>query len=80
MQILGDTAALFGGAALVGLAAGLGLGHQPHRLAGGGHGITPVLPIAWTDLLWAFACPIVAALVAAFAARLTALKLLGGMP
>lgn len=50
------------------------------RLAGGGHGITPVLPIAWTDLLWAFACPLVAAVVAAFAARLTALKLLGEMP
>jgi cell division transport system permease protein len=71
--VLGAIAGLMGAAAaaIIGGAA---------RLAGGGHGITPVLPIAWSDLLWVFACPLIAAMVAAFAARLTALKLLGEMP
>ena len=46
------------------------------RLAGGGEGLTPVLPIAWTDLLAVLPCPIVAALVAAVSARLTADRLL----
>lgn len=50
------------------------------RLVGGGEGLTPILPIAWTDLLWVFACPLIAAIVAAVAARLTALRLLKGMP
>jgi cell division transport system permease protein len=71
--VLGAIAGLMGAAAAAIICALV-------RLAGGGHGITPVLPIAWTDLLWTFACPLVAAAVAAFTARLTALKLLGEMP
>ncbi len=59
-----------GGAMLVaGLARGLG----------GGEGLTPVLPVAWTDLLAPLPCPIAAALVAALAARAVALKLLRDM-
>lgn len=46
------------------------------RALGGGAGLTPVLPVAWIDLLWLAACPPVAALVAALAARVAALKLL----
>jgi len=49
------------------------------RLLGGGAGLTPVLPIAWTDLLWLSACPFVAAAVAALSARLSALRLLRNM-
>jgi cell division transport system permease protein len=49
------------------------------RLAGGGGGLTPVLPIAWTDLLAVLPCPLVAALVAAIAARLTAQGLIRDM-
>jgi cell division transport system permease protein len=47
------------------------------RLMGGGGGITPVLPIAWTDLLAVLPCPLIAAVVAALAARLTAMRLIG---
>lgn len=46
------------------------------RLIGGGQGITPALPIAWIDLLAVLPCPVVAALVAAIAARLTARRLI----
>jgi len=46
------------------------------RLAGGGDGLTPVLPVAWTDLLAVLPCPLAAALVAAVAARLTATSLI----
>lgn len=42
------------------------------RLLGGGQGITPALPIAWIDLLAVVPCPLLAALVAALAARVTA--------
>jgi cell division transport system permease protein len=49
------------------------------RLAGGGEGLTPVLPVAWGDLLPLLACPIVAGLIAAVAARLTALSLVKGL-
>lgn len=48
------------------------------RVFGGGQGLTPVLPVAWTDLLILPACPILAALVAALAARGAALGLLRG--
>jgi len=50
------------------------------RLMGGADGLTPVLPIAWSDLLTALACPLIAAAVAAVAARITAARLIGGMP
>ncbi|MFZ5721053.1 MAG: cell division protein FtsX [Pseudomonadota bacterium] len=46
------------------------------RLIGGGEGITPALPIAWVDLVAVLPCPVVAALVAAVAARLTARRLI----
>ena len=46
------------------------------RLIGGGEGITPALPIAWIDLLAVLPCPVLAALVAALAARLTARRLI----
>jgi cell division transport system permease protein len=42
------------------------------RLIGGGQGVTPVLPVAWFDLFALLPCPVVAGLVAAVAARLTA--------
>lgn len=58
-----------GAAAAAILGAGL-------RLAGGGEGITPALPIAWIDLLAVLPCPVLAALVAALAARLTARRLI----
>lgn len=46
------------------------------RLIGGGDGITPALPIAWIDLLAVLPCPVLAAIVAAVAARLTARRLI----
>ena len=49
------------------------------RLAGGAEGLSPVLPIAWGDFLPLVACPIVAGLIAAIAARLTALSLVRGL-
>jgi len=59
-----------GGAAIIGAAA---------RAFGGGEGLTPALPLAWSDLLVLPACPLIAALVAALAARITALGLLKEM-
>jgi len=50
------------------------------RLAGGGGGLTPVLPIAWTDLLAVLPCPLIAAAIAAVAARITAKRMIGGLP
>lgn len=49
------------------------------RLAGGEHGLTPALPIAWPDLLAVVPCPLIAAVVAAAAARLTAAALIRDM-
>jgi cell division transport system permease protein len=48
------------------------------RALGGSDGFTPVLPFAWGDLLAAAPCPLAAALVAAVAARRTAMTILGG--
>jgi cell division transport system permease protein len=59
-----------GAAAVVG--AGL-------RIAGGGGGLTPALPFAWIDIAAVIPCPLIAAGVAALAARLTALRLIRGM-
>jgi cell division transport system permease protein len=47
------------------------------RLMGGGGGLTPVLPIAWTDLLAVLPCPLIVAGVAVVAARITARRLVG---
>jgi len=55
------------GAAMIGAAL---------RLAGGAEGVSPVLPLAWADLLILPACPLIAAAIAALAARGTALRLL----
>ena len=48
------------------------------ELLGGGQGFTPALPLTWMDLLAVSPCPLVAATVAALAARLTTLRLLRG--
>ena len=64
------TAGLFG-------AAAAGLMGAALRLLGGGEGLTPVLPIAWTDLLALLPCPLLAALVSAISARLTASAIIG---
>jgi cell division transport system permease protein len=66
---LAAVAGLIGAAAAAAVAAAI-------RLAGGGAGLTPVLPLAWSDLLALPACPLVAAVIAAFAARGAALRLL----
>jgi len=60
-----------GAVAIVGAAA---------RVSGGAAGLTPVLPLAWSDLIVLPACPLIAALIAALAARATALGLLRAMP
>jgi cell division transport system permease protein len=49
------------------------------RLVGGAAGLTPILPVAWSDLLALVPCPLIAALIAAAAARVTALQLLQAM-
>ncbi len=69
----------FAGIAAVAGAAGAaaaGLLGVALRVIGGGEGITPALPIAWVDLLAVLPCPVLAALVAAVAARLTARRLI----
>ena len=43
------------------------------RLLGGAEGITPALPVAWSDVLLLSPCPLLAATVALVAARFTAL-------
>jgi cell division transport system permease protein len=68
--------AAVGGVIGAGVAAGLA---AVLRLAGGAQGLTPALPIAWSDLAAVLACPVLAALVAAVAARLTAVALIRDM-
>jgi cell division transport system permease protein len=65
-------------AGLAGAAAAAAVG-AVLRLVGGPEGLTPALPIAWSDLAVVVACPLAAALVAAVAARLTALRLIRDM-
>ena len=48
------------------------------RFLGGSEGITPALPVAWSDVLILSSCPPLAATVALVAARLTALARLRG--
>ena len=50
------------------------------RAAGGPGGLTPILPVAWIDLLAPLAAPLVAAAIGALAARRAALKLLQALP
>ena len=71
-------ARLAGVAGLIG-AAGAGLVGAVLRLMGGGEGLTPALPIAWSDLLAALPCPLFAAAVAAMAAQVTAIRLIRDM-
>lgn len=68
--------ALIGGVIGAGVAAAVGAGL---RLAGGAQGLTPALPVAWSDLLVLLAWPLIGALVAAIAARLTAAALIRDM-
>lgn len=65
-------------AGLIG-AVGAGLTGALLRLAGGARGVTPALPIAWSDLAAVLPCPLLAALVAAAAARITASALIRDM-
>jgi cell division transport system permease protein len=60
-------------------AVGAGLIGAILRLIGGGEGLTPALPIAWSDLLAVLPCPLLAALVAAAAAQATAIRLIRDM-
>jgi cell division transport system permease protein len=69
---LAGLAGLVGAVAAAMLAAAL-------RLAGGDVGLTPALPVAWRDLLAVLPCPLIAALVAAGAARLTAMRIIRDM-
>ncbi len=71
-------ARLAGVAGLVG-AAGAGLVGATLRLMGGGEGLTPALPLAWSDLLAVLPCPLLAAVVAAIAAQVTAIRLIRDM-
>jgi cell division transport system permease protein len=49
------------------------------RILGGGEGLTPALPLAWSDILAVVPCPLLAAAVAAVAAQVTAMKLIRDM-
>jgi cell division transport system permease protein len=68
-------------AALAGLfgTAGATLIWAGARLFGGSAGLTPVLPVGWVDLVPLVLCPPAAAVVAALAARFTAMALLKEM-
>jgi cell division transport system permease protein len=71
--LLAARAGAYGAATAMAAAAGL-------RLIGGDDGFTPVLPLRWTDLLAALPCPLLAAAVAAVAARRTAMAILRAEP
>ncbi len=47
------------------------------KLAGGGEGFGPALPLAWSDLLALSPCPLLAATLGGLSARVSALRLLG---
>lgn len=63
---------LAAGAGAAGTLAAMALGAGV-RLLGGADGVTPALPVAWSDLLMLSPCPLLAATVALVAARMTAL-------
>ncbi|RZJ87455.1 MAG: ABC transporter permease [Brevundimonas sp.] len=69
--LLAAGAGAAGAVAAMGLVAGL-------RFLGGSDGVTPALPVVWTDVLILSPCPLLAATVALVAARLTALARLKG--
>ena len=64
-------AGVAGAGAAMALVAGL-------RFLGGAEGVTPALPVAWSDVLMLSPCPLLAATVALVAARITALARLRG--
>lgn len=66
-------------AGLYGATAAAGLGALA-RWFGGGQGLIPVLPLAWSDLAAAAPVPVLAALTAAWAARRTALSIVQAEP
>ena len=63
---------LAAGAGAVGAAVAMGL-VAALRFLGGAGGVTPALPLVWSDLLILSPCPLLAATVAVVAARFTAL-------
>ncbi|HEV7386964.1 MAG TPA: ABC transporter permease, partial [Phenylobacterium sp.] len=69
---LAGVAGLMGAVAAGILAIGL-------RLAGGSEGLTPAVPLAWSDVLAVIPCPLLAAAVAAIAAQVTAMRLIRDM-
>jgi cell division transport system permease protein len=71
-------AAMAFAAGLAGAVPAAGVG-AALRLAGGGEGLTPVLPVAWIDLAALAPCPVLAAAVAAMSARGAAMRLLREM-
>jgi cell division transport system permease protein len=71
-------ARIAGAAGLLGAIAAGGSG-AILRVLGGGQGLTPALPLAWNDLAWVLPCPVLAAMVAATAARRTASRLIREM-
>lgn len=72
----GRFALLAGAAGLVGALAAAAVGALL-LLLGGGQGLTPALPLRWSDLLIVSPTPLLAASLAALAARFTILRLLG---
>jgi cell division transport system permease protein len=67
--LLAGEAGAIGAILAAGLAAAM-------KLVGGENGLTPVLPLAWTDLAAVLPCPFLAAGVAAIAVRRTAMSIL----
>lgn len=63
---------LAAGAGAIGALVAMGL-VAALRFLGGAEGVTPALPVAWSDLLILSPCPLLAATVAVIAARFTAL-------
>ena len=63
---------LAAGAGAAGALAAMGAA-SALRLLGGSEGLSPALPVAWTDVLILSPCPLLAATVALIAARFTAL-------
>ncbi|MGZ8363363.1 MAG: ABC transporter permease, partial [Caulobacteraceae bacterium] len=66
MALLGAAGGVVGALAAGAIVAGL-------RMAGGGEGLIPALPVAWSDLAALLPCPVLTAIVAGLAARGTAL-------
>lgn len=69
--LLAASAGAAGALAAMGLVAAL-------RFLGGAEGVTPALPVAWSDVLILSPCPLLAATVALVAARFAALARLKG--